>query len=186
VLKGFVGRIGEAIEAGDMSGIGAVFNDMIGTGVQSVQDGAPKIIKVIIGGLGSVQGMIKQQDPSIITAATTIILTLVQGQTRQCQVLQRPPFQSWRALHRVFQAIIQAAIQLLTSLIQGFVSMLPAILNLGLQLLLSLIQGIVQSIPLLIDSAVQIVLNLLQFITDTAYDNSGSSGHYNDAGTGFN
>lgn len=170
VLKGFAGRIGEAIEAGDTSGIGAVFNDMIGTGVQAVQDGAPKIIKALIGGLGSVQGMIKQQAPSIITAATTIILTLVQGLTQAMPGITEAAISILESLTQGISGnlpmIIQAAIQLLTSLIQGFVSMLPAILNLGLQLLLSLIQGIVQSIPLLIDSAVQIVLNLLQFITD--------------------
>jgi len=170
VLKGFAGRIGKAIESGDTSEIGNVFNDMIGTGVQAVQDGAPKMIKALIGGLGGYQKMIRQQAPSIITAATTIILTLVQGLTQAMPDLAETSISILESFTQGISGnlpmIIQAAVQLLTSLIQGFVSMLPAILNLGLQLLLSLIQGIVQSLPLLIDSAVQIVLNLLQFITD--------------------
>lgn len=170
VLKGFAGRIGKAIESGDTSEIGNVFNDMIGAGVQAVQEGAPKMIKALIDGLGGFQKMIRQQAPSIITAATTIILTLVQGLTQAMPDLAETSISILESLTQGISGnlpmIIQAAVQLLTSLIQGFVSMLPAILNLGLQLLLSLIQGIVQSLPLLIDSAVQIVLNLLQFITD--------------------
>jgi len=95
-----------------------------------------------------IPGLIESTLPGLLTAGTSIILTLIQG------IVDSLP------------TLIPVAVQIVMQLINGLLPLLPQILSAGLQILLQLAMGIAQALPQLIPTIVDIVLQIVETLVD--------------------
>lgn len=167
-LRGFADQMGEAIQSGDMSNVGKVFQDMFSAGVESARDGIPKIAKTVVSGIIGLAETIQKNAPDIAKAASEIVMTLAQGMLQMVPANIQSGITIIKSLAQgivqMIPELLSIATQVVSTLMQGFAQMLPMILEVGIQVILALIQGISQVLPELLPLAVQGVMLLVQGI----------------------
>lgn len=91
--------------------------------------------------------VITQLLPAVAEAAVNIVQTLVTGLSENQGLL------------------VGTAFLVITTLIDGFMTMLPQIIELGLELIVSLANGIARNLPTLIPAIIDVVLQIVEILT---------------------
>ena len=107
-------------------------------------DGAQGLIDALGGIIQEAVGFISEQMPMIVSLASQIIISLVQGLT--AALPQRT----------------SAAVTLLMTLVYGLVTALPSITNAAVQMVGTIVSGIASALPELIPAAVSAVIAIVQ------------------------
>lgn len=168
---------GIADDNADMDTLVTNFVDSIGTAAENI---LPRV-QTILGGIGDLVAglapvlaeqipvLITQVLPSMLNAGTQLLSGLLQGLTSSIPQLVDAAVQVATSLAQflVEQAptLLSAASQLITSLVQGFYQGFPSILDSGMQILNQLATGIENGLPNMVSKLPKIIDSFLTFIT---------------------
>lgn len=140
-----------AIAKGDNKGIDkwmiSLKSDISGM-VNVIAQQAPKIIELISNLIVTIGEVITENLPTIITAGTQVLTSLIQG------------------IVSTLPEILPAIVQAIMTIVQGIIDNLPTILQAGITVIVSLIQGIASALPQLIPAIVNAVLLMVETIID--------------------
>lgn len=96
--------------------------------------------------LGQFQAWVTGSLPALIQQGSSMLLGVVQG------IVDNLP------------QITSAAVQLLTTLIDGLANQMPQLIPLAMQMVLNVVQGIINNLPQIIDSGIRLIQSLVQGI----------------------
>lgn len=96
--------------------------------------------------LGQFQAWVTGSLPTLIQQGSSMLLGVVQG------IVDNLP------------QITSAAVQLLTTLIDGLANQMPQLVPLAMQMVLNVVQGIINNLPQIIDSGIRLIQSLVQGI----------------------
>ena len=108
------------------------------------------VIKVLPNLLNTVVDALIKNAPALITAAISLVQSLIQG------------------IQDNYQILIDGAISIVEELANGILNMLPQIVQLGLDLIVSLANGIAESLPTLIPTVMDVIMQIVHILTDPA------------------
>lgn len=128
--------------------------------VSTVADNVLPRIEVIFGGLGQlieqlfpkiveqIPTLVSEGLPKLVTLATTLIKTLVDG------------------LKKNSKQLASGAVDIVTTLISGVAEMLPDIVELGLELIIALAEGIYENVDKVLETVTDVTLRIVDLLSD--------------------
>lgn len=154
---GILAEFSKGIQAcnGDLTQMGGVLGNTLGSIVNLITDRMPELIEMGVNLVKALIQGIANNAASLAKAAVGIVNTLVVG------------------LADTLPVLLRGAVMLIKGLAQGLAAQLPTLIPVVVEMLLTLVQGIAENIPIIIDSALMIVealvdgiLNALPILVD--------------------
>jgi len=146
LLGDFTSGLAEA--GGDFDKITEVIGETVGGAVDALMESLPQFIQVGLGIVTAIGGAVTENLPTLVSAASDIVITLLQG-----VIAALPQF-------------TDGAVQLITTLAQGIVDNLPALVEAAIQMIASLVEGIGEALPTLIPAIIEAVLLICETLLD--------------------
>jgi len=147
LIGDFTSGLAEA--GGDFDKITVVLSETVGGIANTILGSLPQFVQVGMSIVSAIGGALAANLPLLVSAATSIIMTLL-----QVIIAALPQF-------------TDGAVQLISMLVQGIVDNLPALVEAAIQMIASFAQGIGGALPTLIPAIIEAVL----LICETLFDN---------------
>ncbi|WP_059049066.1 phage tail tape measure protein [Paenibacillus senegalimassiliensis] len=137
---------------GDWASVGTAVTEGVGTMVTQLTESLPDLAVVassLIGGLvEALATAIPEALPGFLAVAVQLLQTIV------------------GVLAENGPMLIDAAVNAVTTLVEGIITALPQLIDAATQLILTLVRSLINNLPKLIEAAVEIVLSLVDGILD--------------------
>lgn len=132
----------------DISGLITNLVDSVVTVGENVMPVISQIVESVMSSLPEILNKITEYMPSFLEQGVNILNSLIQG------------------IQSNLPAIMNAVMQIVTTLTSTILQNLPTILQMGIQMIISLVQGIAQQLPTLIPQMVNAVVTMVETLLD--------------------
>ena len=194
-LTDYISRLQKAFDAGGMQGLLTEFDSVMTDALGVVTEYLPKIISVGGSVVGSLANGIIQNLPALVDAASEIIINFVDNVTAKAGdivssgativtdlangisefAVQLIPavtalsYTLWEELTNpsTLSPIMNAALEIIMSLVDGFMNALPIIVQSAPVIIGNLVAGLIVMLPQIIDAGIEILMSLVNGILDT-------------------
>ncbi len=146
LLGDFTSGLAEA--GGDFDKITVVLGETVGGLANMILGSLPQFVQVGMSIVSAIGGALAANLPTLVSAASGIVMTLLQG-----VITALPQFTT-------------GAVQLITTLAEGIVDNLPALAEAAIEMIASIVQGIGDALPTLIPAIIEAVLLICETLLD--------------------
>jgi len=195
ILTDYISRLQKAFESGGMQGFLTEFDSVMTDALGVVTEYLPKIISVGGSVVGSLANGIIQNLPALVDAASEIIINFVDNITAKAgdivssgativtdladgiSKFVEKLYPAVTALSytlaeelsnpSTLSSIMDAALEIIMSLVNGFMDALPIIVQSAPVIIGNLVAGLIVMLPQIIDAGIEILMSLVNGILDT-------------------
>lgn len=195
ILTDYISRLQKAFESGGMQGFLTEFDSVMTDALGVVTEYLPKIISVGGSVVGSLANGIIQNLPALVDAASEIIINFVDNITAKAELIVDSggyivtdladgiskfaeklipavtnlcyTFAKQLSHPVALQWILDAALEIIMSLVNGFMGALPTIVQSAPVIIGNLVAGLIVALPKIIDAGIEILMSLVNGILDT-------------------
>lgn len=194
-LTDYISRLQKAFESGGMQGLLTEFDSVMTDALGVVTEYLPKIISVGGSVVGSLANGIIQNLPALVDAASEIIINFVDNITAKAgdivnsaativtdladgisefavKLIPAVTALSYTLGEELsnpstLSSIMNAALEIIMSLVNGFMNALPIIVQSAPVIIGNLVAGLIVMLPQIIDAGIEILMSLVNGILDT-------------------
>lgn len=194
-LTDYISRLQKAFESGGMQGFLTEFDSVMTDALGVVTEYLPKIISVGGSVVGSLANGIIQNLPALVDAASEIIINFVDNITAKAgdivssgativtdladgisefavKLIPAVTALSYTLGEELsnpstLSSIMNAALEIIMSLVNGFMNALPIIVQSAPVIIGNLVAGLIVMLPQIIDAGIEILMSLVNGILDT-------------------